>query len=156
MQTDRFSLYDSFQFQEHALDWGTENTDKSTPRVCFDFLSPLLSVQCCSWNGLFFTHLVTLSFAGQRYGPGALRPPLLPERAKNYKRPSTNCHMQFEHHTANPQKGRIHMFEWVILFGHIISSTFKWIEIACWHWEEPSKFIGSRGDCLLLVSFISV
>lgn len=52
-------------------------------------------------------HSFLLTPTDQRYGPGAMWPPLLPERAKNNKRPSTDCHMQFEYHTANPQEGRI-------------------------------------------------
>lgn len=42
------------------------------------------------------------------------------------------------------------------LLGHVTPSTCKWIEILSWHREEPLKFIWSRDDCLLLVSFISV
>jgi len=64
------------------------------------------SLQCHSAADATFLPFPT----DQRYGPGAMWPSLLPERAQNHKRPFTGCNMQFEYNTANPQEGRITMF----------------------------------------------
>lgn len=90
------------------------------------------------WQQFF---LVFSSSTGSRCRPGAMWPPLLPERAQNHQRPSTDCHMQFEYHTANPQEGSITIFVLFILLHHIISSKCKWCSQteSLWSWISPDS-----------------
>lgn len=84
--------------------------------VCSSRLCSLLISQTASSGSLSYLWMragssLSLVFAllisDQRCGSGALRPPVLPEGAKNHQGHSADCCLQFERHPADPQEGEV-------------------------------------------------